>query len=94
MGWKQRAWYLDPEVGAAVFDRNGNGGPTVWVDGRIVGGWVQRRDGTIAVRLLTDVGAEQRARDRREAAAASRNCSATSGSPSASRHPCRPRCCR
>ena len=31
-----------------MFDRNGNGGPTVWVDGRIVGGWVQRRDGTIA----------------------------------------------
>ena len=54
------SWYLDPEVAAAVFDRNGNGGPTVWVDGRIVGSWVQRRDGTIAVRLLTDVGAEQR----------------------------------
>ena len=60
MGWKQRSWYLDPEVAAAVFDRNGNGGPTVWVDGRIVGSWVQRRDGTIAVRLLTDVGAERR----------------------------------
>ena len=59
MGWKQRSWYLDPEVAAAVFDRNGNGGPTVWVDGRIVGSWVQRRDGTIAVRLLTDVGAER-----------------------------------
>ena len=60
MGWKQRSWYLDPEVAAAVFDRNGNGGPTIWVDGRIVGSWVQRRDGTIAVRLLTDVGAEHR----------------------------------
>jgi Winged helix DNA-binding domain len=55
MGWKDRSWYLDPEVGAAVFDRNGNGGPTVWVDGRIVGSWVQRRDGTVAVRLLTGV---------------------------------------
>ena len=54
------AWYLDPDVAAAVFDRNGNGGPTVWVDGRIVGSWVQRRDGTIAVRLLTDVGAARR----------------------------------
>jgi hypothetical protein len=31
------------------------------VDGRIVGGWVQRPDGTIALRLLADVGAEQRA---------------------------------
>jgi hypothetical protein len=60
MGWKQRGWYLDPEIGSAVFDRNGNAGPTVWADGRVVGGWVQRRDGTIAVRLLTDVGTAQR----------------------------------
>jgi hypothetical protein len=61
MGWKDRSWYLDPAVAAAAFDRNGNGGPTVWVDGRIVGGWVQRRDGTVAVRLLADVGSAQRA---------------------------------
>jgi hypothetical protein len=60
MGWKQRGWYLDAEIAAAVFDRNGNGGPTVWADGRIVGSWVQRRDGTVAVRLLTDVGAARR----------------------------------
>ena len=60
MGWKQRGLFLDPEIGAAVFDRNGNGGPTIWADGRIVGGWVQRRDGTIAVHLLADVGIEQR----------------------------------
>ncbi|WP_219415743.1 winged helix DNA-binding domain-containing protein [Pseudonocardia nigra] len=59
MGWKQRDWYLDPAHVPTLFDRNGNGGPTVWVDGRIVGGWVQRRDGTIAVRLLEDIGAEQ-----------------------------------
>lgn len=31
-----------------VVDRNGNIGPTVWVDGRITGGWVQRDDGSIA----------------------------------------------
>ena len=61
MGWKQRDWYLDPAIASSIFDRNGNGGPTVWADGRIVGGWVQRRDGTIAVRLLTEVGAAQRA---------------------------------
>jgi hypothetical protein len=60
MGWKQRDFHLDPALVGHVFDRNGNGGPTVWVDGRIVGGWVQRRDGTIAVRLLTDVGTEAR----------------------------------
>jgi hypothetical protein len=55
MGWKERSWYLDPAVGAAVFDRNGNGGPTIWVDGRVVGSWVQRRDGTIATRVLAEV---------------------------------------
>ena len=47
MGWKQRAWYLDDDTNTRVTDRNGNIGPTVWVDGRIVGGWAQRPDGTI-----------------------------------------------
>jgi hypothetical protein len=61
MGWKQRGFHLDPAHAPVLFDRNGNGGPTVWVDGRIVGGWVQRADGTIAMRLLEDVGAERRA---------------------------------
>ena len=61
MGWKERLWYLDPAVAAAVFDRNGNGGPTVWVDGAIVGTWVQRRDGTIAVHLVTAVDAARQA---------------------------------
>jgi Winged helix DNA-binding domain len=61
MGWKQRAFHLDPALVGTIFDRNGNGGPTVWVDGRIVGGWVQRRDGRIAVRLLTDIPAYPRA---------------------------------
>ena len=61
MGWKERAFHLDGEHARALFDRNGNGGPAVWVDGRMVGGWVQRADGTIAVRLLADVGAERRA---------------------------------
>ena len=46
MGWKQRDWYL-PEVAAEAFDRVGNGGPTLWVDGRIVGAWAQTRDGEI-----------------------------------------------
>jgi hypothetical protein len=39
-----------------VFDRTGNVGPTVWCDGRIVGGWAQHPDGQIAFRLLEDVG--------------------------------------
>ncbi len=47
MGWKLRDWYLAPEVASRTTDRNGNIGPTVWIDGRVVGGWVQRPDGTI-----------------------------------------------
>jgi hypothetical protein len=54
MAWKQRAWYLG-EHQQALFDRNGNAGPTVWCNGRIVGGWAHRRDGQIAVRLLEPV---------------------------------------
>jgi hypothetical protein len=57
MGWKERAWYLGPH-GGVLFDGNGNAGPTVWWDGRVVGGWSQRADGEIAYRLLEDVGAD------------------------------------
>jgi hypothetical protein len=57
MGWKERDWYLGPHS-AAVFDRNGNVGPTVWSDGRIVGAWAHRKDGAVSFRLLEDVGAE------------------------------------
>ncbi|HEX8132420.1 MAG TPA: winged helix DNA-binding domain-containing protein, partial [Actinomycetes bacterium] len=57
MGWSGRDWYLG-EHGRTLFDRNGNAGPTVWWDGRVVGGWASRADGEIAVRLLEDVGAE------------------------------------
>ena len=57
MGWKQREWYLGDlaAFGGPVFDRNGNAGPTIWVDGRVVGGWAQRKSGEIAYRLITDV---------------------------------------
>jgi hypothetical protein len=57
MGWKDRAWFLG-EHGPALFDRTGNIGPTVWWEGRIVGGWAQRKDGEIVYRLLEDVGAD------------------------------------
>ncbi|HEY3008335.1 MAG TPA: winged helix DNA-binding domain-containing protein [Micromonosporaceae bacterium] len=55
MGWVGRDWYLG-EHGPVLFDRSGNPGPTVWCDGRIVGGWAQRADGPVAVRLFEDVG--------------------------------------
>lgn len=57
MGWKQRGWYLG-EHQRDLFDRNGNAGPTVWADGRIVGGWGQRPSGEVGVVLLSDVGSE------------------------------------
>jgi hypothetical protein len=55
MGWSERSWYLGPH-GPALFDRSGNIGPTVWSDGRIVGGWAQRPTGEVVYRLFEDVG--------------------------------------
>ncbi len=57
MGWAGRDWYLGGH-GPSLFDRNGNAGPTIWVDGRVVGGWAQRPDGEVVFRLFEDVGAE------------------------------------
>ncbi len=59
MGWKARDSYLG-SYRPALFDSNGNAGPTIWVDGRIVGGWAQRKTGEIVPRLLEEVGAETR----------------------------------
>ncbi|MBK1788181.1 winged helix DNA-binding domain-containing protein [Prauserella cavernicola] len=56
MGWAERGWFVG-EHRAALFDRTGNIGPTVWSDGRVVGGWAQRPDGEVVVRLLADPGA-------------------------------------
>ena len=58
MGWKRRDWYLDGTVAARVTDRSGNLGPTVWADGRIVGGWAQRPDGTIATEVVHRLSGE------------------------------------
>jgi hypothetical protein len=70
MGWKEREWYLGDHgrLGHSMFDRNGNGGPTVWVDGEVVGAWAQRPTGEVAYRLVVDVGRARR--DEIEAAAA------------------------
>jgi DNA glycosylase AlkZ-like len=58
MGWKERDWYLDPDQARLLFDANGNGGPTIWLDGRIIGGWVQGADGSVHYLLTADVGSE------------------------------------
>jgi hypothetical protein len=58
MGWKERGFHLGPHGGpltGRVFDRNGNGGPTAWWNGRIVGVWFQRDDGGVCVVLAEDV---------------------------------------
>jgi len=68
MGWKERTWFLGDHAGP-LYDRNGNIGPTVWVDGRIVGGWGQRPDGEVVTRLLEEVGKRAAARIESEAAA-------------------------
>ncbi|MCX5420296.1 winged helix DNA-binding domain-containing protein [Streptomyces sp. NBC_00078] len=56
MGWRERDWYLAPELRPQLFDGSGNVGPTVWWNGRVVGGWAQRRDGEIVWRALLPSG--------------------------------------
>lgn len=67
MGWKARDWYLGPHR-SALFDTAGNAGPTIWSDGRIVGGWVVLPSGEVVTRLLEDVGRETSAAVDAEAA--------------------------
>ena len=58
MGWQARDWYLGAHR-ERLFDRSGNIGPTVWWEGRIVGGWAQRKDdGEVVLALLEDLGAD------------------------------------
>ena len=58
MGWKKRNWYLDSTDTPILLDQFGNAGPTIWADGRVVGGWVQRADGGVAVELTKPLDAE------------------------------------
>ncbi|NUP18120.1 MAG: winged helix DNA-binding domain-containing protein [Streptomyces sp.] len=69
MGWQRREWYLAPELWPSLFDRSGNVGPTVWWNGRVVGGWAQRRDGEIVCRFLEDLGRGERGAAERAVAA-------------------------
>src|SRR5690606_8381495 len=59
MGWKQRDWYLANHQ-RLLFDSSGNAGPTIWANGRIVGGWAARKNGEVVTRILEDVGEEIR----------------------------------
>jgi Winged helix DNA-binding domain len=54
MGWRGRAFHVE-DTAAAVYDSAGNGRPTAWWNGRIVGRWTQRADGTVVTLPLTDL---------------------------------------
>jgi len=49
MGWRERDFYLESAMVPYLFDTNGNGGTTAWLDGRIVGCWVQDDVGRVTV---------------------------------------------
>jgi len=61
-----RHWYLGAHR-SALFDRSGNAGPTIWWEGRVVGGWAQRPDGEIVLRLLEDIGRDGKSAVEKEA---------------------------
>jgi hypothetical protein len=67
MGWKDREWYLG-EHKAKLFDNTGNIGPSIWSNGRIVGGWGQPESGEVRYQLLEDVGQETEQQIEAEAA--------------------------
>ena len=64
MGWKERDWYL-PAAAAQAFDRMGNAGPTIWVDGQVAGVWAQTTDGEIRTHFFVE--AHRQAGGRRRA---------------------------
>lgn len=61
MGWKDRGWYLGDRA-TDLFDRNGNAGPSVWANGRVVGAWAQTEEGEVVVEPFARLDAATRAR--------------------------------
>ncbi len=59
MGWKDRDFYT-PAGREAAWDKNGNAGPTIWVDGEVVGAWGQTKDGDIRLHFFADVRPDRR----------------------------------
>jgi hypothetical protein len=56
MGWQGRDFYLGPHS-APLFEARGNAGTTAWVNGKVVGCWVQDADAAVRVHLLEEVSA-------------------------------------
>jgi uncharacterized protein YcaQ len=61
MGYRDRRRFLASKHHAKVFDRAGNAMPTVWVNGRVVGTWGQRKDGSVVCGFFESVSEEERA---------------------------------
>jgi hypothetical protein len=55
MGWRDRAFYIDTAHTPYLFDRAGNGGTTIWVNGRIVGCWAQDEHERVRLILMEPV---------------------------------------
>ena len=53
MRWQARSFYVDAPTVAMVYDRAGNGKPTAWWNGRIIGTWAQHHTGNIVVQAAT-----------------------------------------
>ena len=56
MGWQQRDFYVGSHRDE-LFDIQGNAGTTVWVNGRVVGYWIQNGAGAVQLRLLETLSA-------------------------------------
>ncbi|MPZ53038.1 MAG: winged helix DNA-binding domain-containing protein [Acidimicrobiia bacterium] len=55
MGWKERDWYMKPEMVPLLVDSVGNVGPTAWVDGQVVGGWGVDPTDMVRIHPLTPI---------------------------------------
>ena len=60
MGWRERAFYLDRAHTPYLFDSAGNAGTTVWVNGRIVGCWVQDDQERVRLILMEQISRDAR----------------------------------
>lgn len=56
MGWQSRAFYIQRHR-EQLFDIQGNAGTTIWVDGRVIGYWVQDSAGVVHLRPLERIAA-------------------------------------
>ena len=55
MGWRHRDWFMGIEA-RHLFDRAGNIGPTIWLEGEIIGSWACVGQGQVHTAVLADRG--------------------------------------